>query len=243
MINTYNYLVQAPSFSIYPDMFLSRLVFMQTCSLFTPPLNIPWLVPNYLVQDLNFLYIQKCSYPDIFLCRPVPIQTCFSQTCSQPDLFLCRPVPIQSCFYVELFLTRLVSMQTYSLFTPPLNIPWLIPNYLVQAPRFSSPDESHHAKFPPSDQSACVGVIGTFIVARIISWKEHTENCFRNLVNPNQFWIVITLFRSIQHQQEFRLVLNLLKKGNYNQNWVWIYNIPRRYLCVNNISTYLLQYI
>jgi len=51
-------------------------------------------------------------------------------------------------------------------------------------------------------------------VAYIMAWQFKSVNnlkkkCFRNLVNPNQIWIVITLFRLIEHQSEFRLTLNL----------------------------------
>ena len=62
----------------------------------------------------------------------------------------------------------------------------------------------------------------------------HTEKSFRNLVNPNHILIVITLFRWIQHQSEFRLVLNLSEKCNYNPNLGCINKILKR-LCVRNI--------
>ena len=63
----------------------------------------------------------------------------------------------------------------------------------------------------------------------------HTEKYFRNLVNPNQIWIVITILQQIQHQTEFRLAPNLSEKGNYNRNLVWITNILKRFLCVYHI--------
>ena len=50
----------------------------------------------------------------------------------------------------------------------------------------------------------------------------HTEKSWRNRLNPNQSRIIIALFRQIQHQSKFRLVLNLSENGNYNQNLVWI---------------------
>ena len=47
-----------------------------------------------------------------------------------------------------------------------------------------------------------------------------------------QIWIVITLFRYIQPQSKYRLVLNLSEKGNYTPNSVQIDKIPKRFLCV-----------
>ena len=49
-----------------------------------------------------------------------------------------------------------------------------------------------------------------------------------NLVNSDQSRIVITLFRQIQHHSEFRLLLNLSEKCDYNRNFVWINKINHR---------------
>ena len=57
----------------------------------------------------------------------------------------------------------------------------------------------------------------------------------RNLVNPNQILIVITIFQYIQYQSEFRLVLNLSVKGKYISNLVLIKKIQRIFPCVQLI--------
>ena len=63
--------------------------------------------------------------------------------------------------------------------------------------------------------------------------------------NSKQICIVIKIFRWIQHQFEFRLVLNLSEKRNYNPNLVQISKIPTRFLeensryCQVNLSVYL----
>ena len=62
--------------------------------------------------------------------------------------------------------------------------------------------------------------------------STNTEFFFQNLVNPYKIWIVITIFKYIEHQTEFHLVLNLSQNGNYNQNLVWINKIPKTFLCV-----------
>jgi len=43
----------------------------------------------------------------------------------------------------------------------------------------------------------------------------HTQESFLNLINPNQFWIVITLSRWTLHQTEFRLA-NQSENSNCN---------------------------
>ena len=66
-------------------------------------------------------------------------------------------------------------------------------------------------------------------------WKYSflsAEKSFRNLVNPNQSRNVITIFRQIQHQTEFRLVLSLSENGNYIPALVWVNKIPKRFPCV-----------
>ena len=48
----------------------------------------------------------------------------------------------------------------------------------------------------------------------IVREALHTDKYFRNRVNPNQIWIIITLFSfRIEHLTECRLVLNLLEKS------------------------------
>ena len=55
---------------------------------------------------------------------------------------------------------------------------------------------------------------------------------FPKLVNPNQILIVITFFRLIYFQSEFRLVPNQSENGDYNPNLVWINNIEKIFLSV-----------
>ena len=57
-----------------------------------------------------------------------------------------------------------------------------------------------------------------------------TENYFWNFVNPNQIWIVFTLFRYVYQQIEFRSVLNLPENCGYNLKLVWIDKIPKIFL-------------
>ena len=51
-------------------------------------------------------------------------------------------------------------------------------------------------------------------------FRDHAEKYFLYLVNPSQILIVITLFRFIQKQTEFRLVPNKLEKRYYIKNLV-----------------------
>ena len=66
-------------------------------------------------------------------------------------------------------------------------------------------------QLPHETYSNCVGFLKIEITL-------HAEKSVRNLVNPNQIWIVITLFRQIRESidfrliGEFRLVLNLSEK-------------------------------
>ena len=58
----------------------------------------------------------------------------------------------------------------------------------------------------------------------------HPEKSILNLFNSNKIWIVITNFRLIWYQTEFRLVPNQSGNGNYNPNLVWIKKIWKIYL-------------
>ena len=48
----------------------------------------------------------------------------------------------------------------------------------------------------------------------------HEENSFPNLVKSNKIWIVITLFRKICQQTEFRSVPSLSEMDSCNPNFV-----------------------
>ena len=62
--------------------------------------------------------------------------------------------------------------------------------------------------------------------------RVHTEKLILNLINSNQILIVITQFRLIYLQKDFRLVLNLSNNGNYNPNLDWINKILKEiFLC------------
>ena len=43
------------------------------------------------------------------------------------------------------------------------------------------------------------------------------EESLLNIVKLNQIWIVIKLFKLVRHQMEFCLVINQLKKCDYNK--------------------------
>ena len=56
---------------------------------------------------------------------------------------------------------------------------------------------------------------------RLRQEQKHTEKSFLNLVELNYIWILISLFRLIHHQTDFRLELNQqLKSVNNNRNLV-----------------------
>ena len=58
--------------------------------------------------------------------------------------------------------------------------------------------------------------VGTLVLRGV----GHAEKSTSNLVKLHQIWIAITLFRLIEHQMEFHLMLNLSKICNYNPNFV-----------------------
>ena len=60
----------------------------------------------------------------------------------------------------------------------------------------------------------------------------HTEILQGYIVDRNQIWIVIKLFRFIWHQMEFRLVLNQSEKFDFNPNLVSVDQVQDRFLCV-----------
>ena len=70
-------------------------------------------------------------------------------------------------------------------------------------------------------------------------WKRYyfqprtQRNICLNLVKLNYILIVVTLFRLIWHQTEFRLVTNQLEKCNNDQNFVTFNKIQKRDLCVH----------
>ena len=65
---------------------------------------------------------------------------------------------------------------------------------------------------------------------------------FRITLIQTDFWIVISLFPiDLAQQSEFRLVLNLSEKFNYNPNLVWINKFRKRFLRVlQELGLYLL---
>ena len=76
-----------------------------------------------------------------------------------------------------------------------------------------------------------------FIYLFIYSWyslvihlrtADIEKSFFGILFILKQTWIVIFLFRQIQHQSELFLVLNLSENCNYNPNLVWINAIPKK---------------
>ena len=74
-----------------------------------------------------------------------------------------------------------------------------------------------------------------------ITYSSHTkvvltEKSFLKLVNPDQIWNVITLFRQVQQHIEFRLLLNLSESCKDNPNFVFFNKIRNRVLlqCVQD---------
>ena len=66
----------------------------------------------------------------------------------------------------------------------------------------------------------------------------NTDTYYLNLVKSNQTWIVITLYRLIQHRMEFCLALNQSEKCNYSPNLVYINQIWKRFLkCLGHSSS------
>ena len=75
----------------------------------------------------------------------------------------------------------------------------------------------------------------TLIRGKIRSYYKHTKSIL-DLVNSNQIYIVITIFRMILHQAEFSLVLNQSEKCNYNPNFVWFNKIRKKWcVCAGSI--------
>ena len=62
------------------------------------------------------------------------------------------------------------------------------------------------------------------------------KKSFLKLVNLNQIWIVITIFRLIWYQTEFRFVPNQSEYCNYYLNLFWINKIPKIFLRMHNVG-------
>ena len=66
------------------------------------------------------------------------------------------------------------------------------------------------------DEETLWGILNSerFIIFNIV------DKSFLHFVKSHQIWILITLFRLIWHQTEFRLVLNESEKCYHDLNWV-----------------------
>ena len=62
------------------------------------------------------------------------------------------------------------------------------------------------------------------MISNTSRYHPQLEKSFLNLVDLNQIWIVIILFRLIEHQTELSLVPNQSKKGITVQIW---FNLTR----------------